>query len=86
MLLAGILLLLMRKPYAQGDIFKLFLVAYSSWRLLIDFLKPDPLFWALRSTQWACLLVLLYYSPDIKRWLTHTPVPPAASAASAANR
>src|SRR5216117_2951843 len=70
MLLAGILLLLMRKPYGLGDIFKLFLVAYCSWRLLIGFLQPDPLFWALRSTQWACLLVLLYYSPDIKRWLT----------------
>jgi prolipoprotein diacylglyceryltransferase len=56
--------------FRPGDAFKLFMVAYMSFRLLIDFLKPYPrIFLGLGGIQWACLLILLYYSPDILRWV-----------------
>ncbi|MGA2103570.1 MAG: hypothetical protein ABSG34_20825, partial [Candidatus Sulfotelmatobacter sp.] len=52
------------------DAFKLFMVAYMSFRFLCDFIKPYPrIFLGLGGIQWACLLILLYYSPDIARWL-----------------
>jgi len=55
---------------APGDAFKLFMVAYLSFRLLIDFLKPYPrIFLGLGGIQWACLLTLFYYARDIFRWL-----------------
>jgi prolipoprotein diacylglyceryltransferase len=63
------LLARMRRPHLQGDIFKLFMVGYSGWRLAIDFLKPDPKFLWLDSLQWACVAMLLYYFRDIRRWL-----------------
>jgi prolipoprotein diacylglyceryltransferase len=57
-------------PLLPGDAFKFFMVAYMSFRLLCDFLKPYPrIFLGLGGIQWACLLVLLYYSPDVARWL-----------------
>src|ERR1700756_3646383 len=58
-----------RGPHLQGDIFKLFIVGYFGWRLAIDFLKPDPKFLLLNSLQWACVVMLLYYFSDIRRWL-----------------
>lgn len=52
-----------------GDAFKFFMVAYMTFRLLCDFIKPYPrLFLGLGSIQWVCVLVLLYYSRDIIRW------------------
>ena len=62
--------------FLPGDAFKLFMVAYLSFRLLCDFLKPYPrLFLGLGGIQWACVLVLLYYSRDIARWLRHSQRP-----------
>jgi phosphatidylglycerol---prolipoprotein diacylglyceryl transferase len=63
-----------REPAAgrplPGDAFKLFMVAYMLFRLLCDFIKPYPrLFLGLGGIQWACVLILLYYSGDIARWL-----------------
>ena len=53
-----------------GDAFKFFMVAYLSFRLLCDFLKPYPrIFLGLGGIQWACVLLLLYYSRDVLRWL-----------------
>jgi phosphatidylglycerol---prolipoprotein diacylglyceryl transferase len=58
------------RPFLPGDAFKLFMVAYMSFRLLCDFIKPYPrIFLGLGGIQWACLLTLLYYSRDIVRWL-----------------
>ena len=55
--------------FQSGDVFKAFMVGYMSFRLLCDFIKPYPrIFLGLGGIQWACLLVLLYYSPDIGRW------------------
>jgi phosphatidylglycerol---prolipoprotein diacylglyceryl transferase len=56
--------------FLLGDAFKSFMVAYLSFRLLCDFIKPYPrIFLGLGGIQWACLLTLLYYSRDIARWL-----------------
>jgi hypothetical protein len=56
--------------WQPGDAFKLFMVAYMSFRLLCDFIKPYPrIFLGLGGIQWACVLILLYYSRDITRWL-----------------
>jgi hypothetical protein len=50
------------------------MVAYMSFRLLCDFIKPYPrIFLGLGGIQWACLLILLYYSRDIARWLRPMP-------------
>ena len=53
-----------------GDRFKLFMVAYMAWRLLIDFLKPGVAVAGLTAIQWAALACLIYYAADIRRWLT----------------
>ena len=56
--------------FRPGDVFKVFMVSYLSLRLLCDFIKPYPrIVLGLGSIQWACLLVLLYYSSDIARWV-----------------
>lgn len=56
--------------FLPGDAFKIFMVAYLSLRLLCDFIKPYVrIFLGLGAIQWACLLVLLYYSSDIARWV-----------------
>ncbi len=60
--------------FLPGDAFKFFMVAYLSFRLLCDFIKPYPrIFLGLGGIQWACLLTLLYYSRDIVRWLRSAP-------------
>jgi prolipoprotein diacylglyceryltransferase len=57
-----------------GDAFKVFMVAYMGFRFCCDFIKPYPhLFLGLGAIQWACVFVLLYYSPDILRWLRAFP-------------
>jgi phosphatidylglycerol---prolipoprotein diacylglyceryl transferase len=65
-----------RRPttvFLPGDTFKLFMIAYLTFRLLCDFIKPYPrIFLGLGGIQWACLLALFYYSPDIARWLRAT--------------
>lgn len=47
----------------EGDTFRLFLASYLLFRLLVDFLKPDPrpILFALSAIQWACVAGLLYY-------------------------
>ncbi len=60
--------------FLPGDTFKFFMVAYLSFRLLCDFIKPYPrIFLGLGGIQWACLLTLLYYSRDILRWVRSAP-------------
>jgi phosphatidylglycerol---prolipoprotein diacylglyceryl transferase len=60
----------MQKAFVSGDLFKIFMVAYFSFRLTCDFLKPDArVFLGMASIQWACVAMLVYYSPDWLRWL-----------------
>ena len=59
--------------FVSGDAFKVFMLAYASLRLLIDFIKPYPrLLLGLGGIQCACVAILLYYAPDIWRWLHST--------------
>ena len=60
----------MRRQLVSGDLFKIFMVAYFTFRLTCDFLKPDVrVFLGMSSIQWACLAMLAYYSPDWWNWL-----------------
>lgn len=63
-LLAFALFLAWLRPRAtrNGELFRMFLTGYLTWRLLIDFLKPEPAFFGLSSIQWACVLALLFYA------------------------
>src|SRR5260370_41874526 len=46
------------------------MVGYFAFRLCVDFLKPEVRVLAgLSSIQWACIFMLLYYAPDVLRWL-----------------
>src|SRR5262249_28357045 len=59
------------KDTSTGDRFRLFMVAYMTLRLVVDAIKPDPrVALGLSSIQWGCAAMLLYYLPDIRRWLT----------------
>jgi prolipoprotein diacylglyceryltransferase len=68
---AGWLNVIQRRRHREGDVFRLFMVGYLGWRLLVDALKPEPHVWGpLSSLQLAALGGLIYYLPDIRRWLT----------------
>ncbi len=43
-----------KRPHRNGAVFRVFLAAYLLWRLVIDFLKPQPLVGGLNAIQWAC--------------------------------
>ena len=68
------LLVVLRQPNPRlttiGDRFRLYMIAYLSFRFAIDFIKPDfhPLF-GLSAIQIACLLGLAYYWPHLRRFL-----------------
>jgi prolipoprotein diacylglyceryltransferase len=70
--LGGFLWRRMRRPCVTGDLFKMFMVAYFSFRLLCDFLKPEVrVLFGLSSIQLACIAMLVYYSPEIFGWITN---------------
>ena len=60
-----------RHPLNPGDRFKFYMTAYLSFRLLIDFIKPDfhP-FLNLSAIQIACILGLIYYHKTIPKVLS----------------
>jgi prolipoprotein diacylglyceryltransferase len=43
----------------NGALFRIFMAAYLTWRLLIDFIKPQPVVHGLNMIQWACIAGLL---------------------------
>ena len=45
--------------YAQGQVFRGFMAAYLGWRLVIDFLKPQPMVGGMNWIQWACVAGLV---------------------------
>jgi phosphatidylglycerol:prolipoprotein diacylglycerol transferase len=52
----------------SGDLFKGFMVLYLTFRLLIEFIKPDPRsYLGLSGIQVACVLGLIYYRRDLIR-------------------
>ena len=68
--LAAVLYAMMNRPHLQGDIFKIFMVAYFGWRFVIDFIKPDARLLGMTSLQWASVAMLVFYSCDLFRWIT----------------
>ena len=56
---------LQRGSYRQGDLFKLFMVGYMVFRLLVDFLKPGVPLAGLTAIQWVCVAVLFHYRRDL---------------------
>lgn len=62
LVLAGVLRRLGSRPHREGMLFRVFLIAYLGWRLMIDFIKPQPLVAGMNWIQWACaagIVVLL---------------------------
>jgi phosphatidylglycerol:prolipoprotein diacylglycerol transferase len=53
------------QPHQEGTTFRLFLAAYLAWRLVIDFIKPQPLIYCLNLIQWTCVAGLVALLPDI---------------------
>jgi phosphatidylglycerol---prolipoprotein diacylglyceryl transferase len=59
-----------QRPHPEGATFRLFLFVYLLWRLLIDFIKPQPFIHGLNLIQWACLAGLLALQPDVVRFFS----------------
>jgi phosphatidylglycerol---prolipoprotein diacylglyceryl transferase len=57
-----------RKPMLAGDLFRFYMIYYLSFRLAIDFIKPDfhPLL-GMSAIQFACVFGLVYYRQAIRR-------------------
>ena len=68
LLLFVVLRLYEQRPRREGDLFKFYMIAYLSFRLLIDLIKPEfrPLL-GLSAIQMACVLGLVYYAKDALR-------------------
>jgi phosphatidylglycerol:prolipoprotein diacylglycerol transferase len=56
-----------RMTTTVGDRFKLFMVGYLGFRLLVDFIKPAVRVGGLSAIQWVCLAVVAYYAPHVPR-------------------
>jgi prolipoprotein diacylglyceryltransferase len=56
-----------RRTHAQGDVFKVFMISYMAWRLLIDFAKPANRMFGFSAIQMVCMLILIYYFRDFVR-------------------
>jgi phosphatidylglycerol:prolipoprotein diacylglycerol transferase len=54
-----------RLPHPEGSTFRVFLAAYLAWRLIVDFIKPQPLHYGFNLIQWACLAGLFALVPSI---------------------
>jgi prolipoprotein diacylglyceryltransferase len=65
--LALFLLAFSRRHHAEGDLFKVFMISYMTWRLLIDFVKPENRVLGISAIQMVCLLMLIYYSHHMIR-------------------
>jgi phosphatidylglycerol---prolipoprotein diacylglyceryl transferase len=48
-----------KRPHGEGVVFRGFLAAYLGWRLVVDFIKPQPVVHGLDVIQWACLVGLV---------------------------
>ena len=57
--LAWVLWRWMQRPHGEGQVFRGFLAAYLGWRLVIDFIKPQPVVAGLNWIQWACVAGLV---------------------------
>jgi phosphatidylglycerol:prolipoprotein diacylglycerol transferase len=67
--LAWLLIKLKNHIQREGDLFRIFMLSYFSWRFLVEFIKPGPSWYGLNAYQWASLAVILAYAPDAIRML-----------------
>lgn len=60
-LFLALLAVIVTRPanWPEGTRFRIFLAGYLSWRVAIDFLKPQPLLAGMNVIQWACVAGLL---------------------------
>lgn len=58
-MLAAVLWWWQRRPHGEGQVFRGFMAAYLGWRLVIDFIKPQPLVGGMNWIQWACVAGLV---------------------------
>ena len=68
-LLLGLLPLLAwvrRRRHREGDLFKLFMVVYLGFRLLLELLKPGEPIAGLNAIQWVCLATLVWYDRSVQ--------------------
>lgn len=74
--LLGLLLFLQwrRHSFSQsGDLFKVYMISYLSFRFVGDFLKPDfHLFLGLSAVQIACVFGLIYYRHSLSKLFSVT--------------
>ncbi len=71
--LAIVLWRVLQHPHVNGDVFKMFMCAYMAWRFATEFIKDrEPLLFGITAIQYACLGVLIFYAPDMWRWLRGT--------------
>lgn len=56
-----------RLSWQAGDVFRIFMITYSLWRIAIDFLKPEPRIIGMSVIQWACVGVVAYCWRDAVR-------------------
>jgi prolipoprotein diacylglyceryltransferase len=68
--LGGMLMTRARMTATVGDRFKLFMVVYLGFRLLVEFIKPVVRLGGLSAIQWVCLAVVAYYAPHVPRLVT----------------
>jgi prolipoprotein diacylglyceryltransferase len=58
-----------RVKLPEGARFRIFLGGYLTWRLVIDFLKPQPLIHGMNLIQWSCVCgLLLLILDEIRPW------------------
>jgi phosphatidylglycerol:prolipoprotein diacylglycerol transferase len=48
------------RPHQDGEVFRGFMAAYLAWRLVEDFLKPQPTVIGMNWIQWACVAGLCW--------------------------
>jgi phosphatidylglycerol---prolipoprotein diacylglyceryl transferase len=65
--LGAIVLSFWNRLQVTGDRFKLFLISYLGFRLLVDFLKPGVRIGGLTTIQWMCLAAIAFYAPHARR-------------------
>ena len=66
-LLFVLMLRLAGRLRVAGDQFKLFMLAYMTFRLAVEFIKPVVRIGGVSAIQWACLATLAYYAPHVPR-------------------
>jgi prolipoprotein diacylglyceryltransferase len=58
-----------RAKLPEGARFRIFLGGYLAWRLVIDFLKPQPLIHGLNLIQWSCVSgVVVLILDEFRTW------------------